>query len=44
MGHFHLQTESKFGTFSLTSHRVTEKFAESIANYNKIRYNAYEKS
>ena len=33
LGHFHLQTESKFGTFSLTSHKIFVKNNFSLENY-----------
>ena len=32
LGHFHLQTESKFGTFSLTSHMIIMIFVLLILN------------
>ena len=43
LGHFHLQTESKFGTFSLTSHKKVKKMYLYIENNNVIIYNNVNK-
>lgn len=34
LGHFHLQTESKFGTFSLTSHK-NKKLLKKVLTMNR---------